>query len=190
MTSSPSFLSYAFFWNFKSPPDNLWHPLPFTPQTPSRYTPTNQLPHWLLRCDPAATVVDAFPIVTFLTFLRHASQLTNLGLGAPWSPFSNPATLRTAHRSSLIAVPVILGLQAVGADYRYAIPRWAGERERRRDEGQARRHVEVGMLVGGLIGVTRAIFKRGPRWAIVDVVIGGGVADLALREYYKAHEGD
>ena len=86
-----------------------------------------------------------------------------------------------------MSVPAILCAQAAGLDYRYVIPRWAHERERARDEEQARAHVEVGMFVGGAVMVGRSLAGLGPRWSLVDLVVGGAVADLALREYYKSH---
>jgi hypothetical protein len=60
-------------------------------------------------------------------------------------------------------------------------------RERARDEEQARFHVETGMFVGGAIMIARSLASMGPRWSLMDLVLGGAVADLALREYYKAH---
>lgn len=95
--------------------------------------------------------------------------------------------MAAAHRSAMITVPAILLAQATGLEYRYAIPRWSHERERARDEEQARNHVETGMFVGGAVMVGRSLAGMGPRWSLLDLVLGGAIADLAQREYYKAH---
>lgn len=78
-------------------------------------------------------------------------------------------------------------MQGSGIEYRYAIPRWAHERERGRDEAQARRHVGAGIGAGAVVMVVRSLRGMGPRWSLVDLVLGGAGFDLLLREYFKAH---
>lgn len=181
--TTPPLSAYFFYWNLKTPVDNTWHPLPGHGST--RYL--TFLPAWTSRLDLSATAVDAAPFVAGAGGLAHLSQLTSLGWTAPASIFRNATTMAALHRTAMFLPPVILGCQAVGLEYRYLIPRWAHERERARDEDQARTHVETGMLVGGAVMVGRSLAGLGPRWSLLDVVLGGAVADLALREYYKAH---
>jgi hypothetical protein len=183
MTSSPPLTTYLFFWNLKTSTDNHWHPYPGA--SPTKYLTT--APAWSKRLDLPATAVDAAPFVFLSGALTHLRQLPHLGSTARFSPLTNPLTMQALHRSALVSVPAILLAQAVGLEYRYAIPRWSHERERARDEEQARSHVEVGMFVGGAVMVGRSLAGLGPRWSLVDLVLGGAVADLRLREYYKSH---
>jgi hypothetical protein len=183
MTSSPPLTTYLFFWNLKTPTDNHWHPYPGA--SPTKHLTT--APTWSKNLDLPATAVDAAPFVFLSGALTHLRQLPHLGSTARFSPLTNPLTMQALHRSALVSVPAILLAQAVGLEYRYAIPRWSHERERARDEEQARSHVEVGMFVGGAVMVGRSLAGLGPRWSLVDLVLGGAVADLLLREYYKSH---
>lgn len=182
-----SFLAYAFYWNFKAAPDNLWHPIPGANPTK---TLTN-LPLWTTRIDPEAAIVDTAPFVFGAGALAHLSQLNDLGWTAQANIFRNPRTLGAVHRTSLVLVPLVLALQAAGVQYRYAIPRWAHERERGRDEAQVRNHVEVGMGLGALAYVARLTVLANPLgrrfWVPMEVVLGGGLADLMHREFVKAH---
>jgi hypothetical protein len=183
MTSSPPLTTYLFFWNLKTSTDNDWHPYPGA--SPTKYLTT--APAWSKRLDLPATAVDAAPFVFLSGALTHLRQLPHLGSTARFSPLANPLTMQALHRSALVSVPAILLAQAVGLEYRYVIPRWSHDRERARDEEQARSHVEVGMFVGGAVMVGRSLAGLGPRWSLVDLVVGGAVADLLLREYYKSH---
>lgn len=119
--------------------------------------------------------------------IAYVSQLNSIGLTAPASVFKNALTISAMHRSALYLTPFVLALQAAGLEYRYFIPRWASDRERRRDEDQVRRHVDFGMAVGAGVMVARSLFRMGPRWSLMDALFGGALADLALREYYRAH---
>lgn len=181
--SSPPLSAYLFYWNLKTSSDNTWHPFPGAGST--KYLTT--LPLWTRRLDLPATTIDAFPFVVGAGSLAYISQYNSLGWTVPASIFRNPATMAALHRSAMLLPPVILACQAAGLEYRYLIPRWANEREKARDEDQARSHVETGMLIGGAVMVGRSLAGLGPRWSLLDVVLGGGIADLALREYYKAH---
>lgn len=182
MTIPPA-TAYLFYWNLKTPTDNLWHPLPGA--SPTKHLTT--APSWTQRLDLAATCVDAAPLIFTAGSLAYLRQLPSMGLTTSFSPLHNSRTLSAMHRSALLAVPAVLLAQAAGWEYRYAIPRWSHERERARDEEQARRHVEVGMFAGGAVMVARSLARLGPRWSLMDWVLGGAFADLALREYYKAH---
>lgn len=93
------------------------------------------------------------------------------------------------HRAVLLLTPLVLLCQAAGLEYRQLMPRWSHDRERRREEGEVRRHVDWGMGLGAVGWVVRMyVFKVGRRyWAPLDVVIGGALADLMHREYCKAH---
>lgn len=181
--SSPPLTAYLFYWNLKTPSDNHWHPYPGASATKHLTT----APAWTSRLDLPATSVDAAPFVLAASTLAYFRQLPSLGWTAHANPFQNKPTMLAAHRSALLAVPAILLAQAAGVEYRYAIPRWSHERERRRDEEQARSHVETGMFLGGGVMVARSLAGLGPRWTLVDLVLGGALADLALREYFKAH---
>lgn len=182
-----SLLPYLFFWNYKFSPDNAWHPLPGA--NPTRHL-TN-LPTWTSRLDPEAAVVDTAPFVFGAGALAHLSQLNDLGWTAQANIFKNPRTLSAVHRTTLLLVPFVLVLQVAGLDYRYAIPRWAHERERGRDEVEVRKHVEAGMGLGVLGWVARMTVLSNPLgrrfWVPVEVVLGGGLADLMHREFVKAH---
>lgn len=182
--SSPPLTTYLFWWNLKTPNDNLWHPYPGA--SPSKHVTT--APDWTSRLDLPATAVDAAPFMVGAGAITYLRQYSSLGWTVPANPFVNPRTMTAMHRSAMIAVPAILLAQAAGVEYRYAIPRWSHERERARDEEQARNHVETGMFVGGVVMVGRSLAKMGPRWSLMDLVLGGAIADLALREYYKAHD--
>lgn len=180
-------LHYLFFWNHKDALSNAWHPLPGG--DPSK--PLTALPEWTYRLDAAATAVDAAPFVLAAAALAHLRQLPALGWTAPASVFANARTLAAAQRATLGLVPAVLLAQAAGWEYRYCVPRWAHERERGRDEVQVRRHVEVGMGVGVLGYVARMTVWAHPLgrrvWVPVEVVLGGGLADLMHREFVKAH---
>ena len=93
------------------------------------------------------------------------------------------------HRTVLFLTPFILICQAIGFDYRYYMPRWNHDREKRGDEEEVRKHVDVGMGIGAVSWVLRMyIFNLGRAyWAPLDVVIGGALSDLMDREYRKAH---
>lgn len=183
MSTHPPLTSYLFYWNLKTPTDNLWHPLPGA--SPTKHLTT--APTWTSRLDLPATAVDAAPFVVAAGSLAYIRQYSSLGWTVPASPFANKRTMLAMHRAALFSVPAILLAQGLGLEYRYAIPRWSHERERGRDEEQARRHVEMGMFVGGAVMLGRSLAAMGPRWSLMDLVLGGAVADLALREYYKAH---
>lgn len=179
-----SILQYLFFWNLKSPQDNHWRPQPG--QNPLTYL--DNLPQFLKRTDLEATIVDTAPFIAGAGSLAHLSQLQNFGFTSHWSIFSNPKTLMTMHRTTLLVAPMIFVCQALGWEYRYAIPRWCHERELRREEEEVRQHVDVGMGLGAAVWFSRLAFKFGPRyWAPIDIVMGGALADLMHREYMKAH---
>lgn len=92
------------------------------------------------------------------------------------------------HTTTLVVAPLILALQASGLQYRYLIPRWASDRELRRDEEEVRKHVDVGMALGSAIWLSRLAFRIGGRyWAPIDIIAGGALSDLLHREYLKAH---
>ncbi|KAK5108736.1 hypothetical protein LTR62_007883 [Meristemomyces frigidus] len=178
-------LHSLFFWHTKQSLDNTWHPL----VTNSPTTNPNNLPPFLKRVDIEATAVDASPFIAGAGALAHLRQANDFGFTARASVFRNPKTLRTLHRATLITVPVVLACQAAGVEYRYFIPRWSHERERRREDEEVRRHVAVGMVAGMACWVVRIYGLRKGRlyWAPVDVVLGGALADLLHREYGKAH---
>ena len=178
-------LGWFFFWNYKSPPDNAWHPQ--VGQNPIQSI--DNLPSWSKRTDIEATVVDVAPFIAGVGGFAHMSQLNSLGWTAPASVFRNPTTMMAMHRTTLYLTPLVLLMQAVGFDYRSFIPRWSHEREARRDEEEVRKHVDVGMWVGAGGSVLRMyVFNLGRRyWAPMDVVMGGALADLMHREYCKAH---
>lgn len=182
-----SFLQYLLFWNYKRIEDNQWHPVPGDNPVKSLTT----LPSWTSRIDPEAAVVDSAPFVFGAGAFAHLSQLNDLGWTAQANIFKNPRTLAVVHRTTLFLVPAILVLQAAGVEYRYCIPRWAHERERGRDELQVRNHVEVGMGFGALGYVARLTVFSNPLgrrfWVPLEVVLGGGLADLMHREFVKAH---
>ncbi|TKA80635.1 hypothetical protein B0A55_01861 [Friedmanniomyces simplex] len=178
-------LQYLFFWTSKTPLDNAYHPL-------VNGSPTKQisnLPRWLQNLDPQAATVDIAPFVAGVGGLAHIRQANDFGFTARASVFANPKTLLAMHRTILYVTPVILLCQASGIEYRDFIPRWSHERERRRDEEEVRKHVDVGMLAGAACWVLRMYGLRWGRvyWAPMDVVMGGALADLLHREYVKAH---
>ncbi|OTA23403.1 hypothetical protein BTJ68_13801 [Hortaea werneckii EXF-2000] len=178
-------LQYLFFWNFKSASDNDWHPLP----NGSPVKRLDNLPTWLKRQDLEATCIDTAPFVAGAGSIAHLRQLNLFPLEAHASIFKNPKTLRALHRATIFVAPVILACQSLGVEYRTLIPRWCHDRERRRDEEEVRTHIDVGMYVGVASWFIRMYGLRWGRayWAPIDVVLGGGLADLAHREYYKAH---
>jgi hypothetical protein len=178
-------LSDLFFWNNKAPSDNDWRPVP----SGSSITHINNLPPWIKRTDIEAAVVDTAPFIAGAGGLAHTSQLNNLGWTAPANVFRNYKTMMAMHRTVLFLTPMILLCQAAGLEYRNFIPRWSHDRERRRGEEDVRRQVEAGMGIGGVSWLLRLyVFKIGRvYWAPIDVVMGGALADLMHREYYKAH---
>lgn len=178
-------LQYLFFWNFKQPPDNAWHPIPGG--NPNQTI--DNLPTWLKRTDLQATCVDVAPFVTGAGGLAHLRQLNKFPLEAHASIFRNPLTLTALHRTTLLLTPFIFACQAAGLEYRYAIPRWCHDRERRRDEEEVRTHVDAGMYVGAASWFVRMYGLRWGRayWAPIDVVMAGALSDLMHREYCKAH---
>jgi 1,4-dihydroxy-2-naphthoyl-CoA synthase len=121
--------------------------------------------------------------------LAHISQAKDFGFTAHASIFRNAKTLTAMHRTALVLVPVVLGCQVLGVEYRYVIPRWAHDRERRRDEEEVRRHVDVGMCFGAASWLVRLCGLKCGRafWAPMDVIMFGALSDLMHREYYRAH---
>jgi hypothetical protein len=178
-------LSDLFFWNNKTPADNDWHPVP----SGSSIAHIDNLPPWIKRTDIEAAVVDTAPFIAGAGGFAHMSQLNNLGWTAPANVFRNYRTMMAMHRTVLFLTPLILLCQAAGLEYRNVIPRWSHDRERRRDEEDVRRQVEAGMGIGGVSWLLRLyVLKIGRAyWAPIDVVMGGALADLMHREYYKAH---
>lgn len=178
-------LPYIYFWNFKTPQDNAWHPEPGS--SPPALA---NIPAFIKRQDLQATAVDVAPFVTGVAGLAHIRQANSFGFDAHASVFRNPKTLRAAHRAVIVLVPLVLACQAANVEYRYLIPRWSHERERRRDESEVRQHIDVGMYAGvGLWFVRTYGFGVGRAyWAPIEIVLGGAIADLAHREYYKAHD--
>ncbi len=173
------------FWTTKTPVDNAYHPLVDGSPT----TQTSSLSPWLPAVDPQAAIVDIAPFVAGAGGFAHLRQANDFGFTARASVFANAKTLTAMHRSVVVLAPVVLFCQASGIEYRNFVPRWSHERERRRDEGEVRGHVDVGMLVGAACWVIRMYGLRAGRayWAPVDVMMGGALADLMHREYCKAH---
>jgi len=178
-------LQSLLFWTTKTPLDNAYHPL----VNGSPTTQTSNLSPWLPAVDPQAAIVDIAPFVAGAGGLAHLRQANDFGFTARASVFANAKTLTAMHRSVVVLAPVVLFCQASGVEYRNFVPRWSHERERRRDEGEVRGHVDVGMLVGAACWVIRMYGLRAGRayWAPVDVMMGGALADLMHREYCKAH---
>ena len=176
---------WLFFWTQKTESDNEWHPRPGA--NPVKYL--DNLPSWAKRTDIEATVVDVAPFVAGAGGLAHLSQLNHLGWTAPASVFRNRTTMMAMHRAVLFLTPAILLCQTAGLQYRKFIPRWAHDRERRRDEEEARKQIDAGMGIGAVSWVLRLyVFKAGRAyWALLDIVMGGALADLMHREYCKAH---
>lgn len=180
-------LQSLFYWNIKTPRDNAWHPQ--IGQCPTRYT--KNLPALLQRTDVEATLVDAGPYIASVGALRHASQAFDFGFTVSANVFKNVRTINALHASTLLFIPLILSLQAAGIEYRNFIPRWSTDRERYRDEEEVRRHVDVGAYLGALTWAGRMILKVGVRyWAPIDVVLGGALADVLHREYFRTHSLD
>nr|POE88054.1 hypothetical protein CFP56_11283 [Quercus suber] len=184
-------LKHLFFWNFKTPSSNAWHPvLHQHPAPPGRdSSSTSRLPSWLQRADPEALVVDVAPFIVGAGAFAHLRQALDFGFTAHASVFRNPQTLRALHRATNVLVPVVLCCQMLGVEYRNVIPRFAGEREWRREESEVRNHVDVGMAIGLSCWAVRVMGLRMGRtyWGTIDVVLGGALADLMHREYLKAH---
>ncbi len=199
-------LDTLFFWNYKQPSENDWRPQ--IGADPVKYL--DRLPTAIKRTDLQASVVDvreqwwdcdldstsansiALQVAPFICGaggLAHMSQLNNLGWTVPASIFRNKATMTAMHRTGLFLTPLLLVLQAAGIGYRQYIPRWSHDRERRRDEEEVRKHVDVGMGMGAVAWALRMYaFNLGRAyWFPVDVVMGGALADLLHREYCKAH---
>jgi len=178
-------LSNIFFWNFKTRQDNEWRPSPGDDSVKR----IDNLPQWLKQTDLQATCVDVAPFVAGAGGLAHLRQLNNFPLEAHASIFRNARTLTAMHRTTLFLTPLILACQAVGLEYRYPIPRWCHDRERRRDEEEVRTHVDFGMYAGVAIWFIRIYGLRWGRayWTPIEVVMGGALTDLAHREYCKAH---
>lgn len=177
-------LQYLFFWNYKNAESNRWRPEPG--HNPTKYI--NNLPNPVKRTDLEATVVDIAPFVAGMGGLAHISQIHDFGFTAPASIFRNVKTMTAMHRTVVYLTPLVLACQAGGIEYRNFIPRWAHDRELRRDEEEVRQHIDVGMAIGSISWITRMFFRFGARyWAPIDIVAGGALADLMHREYLKAH---
>ena len=173
------------YWSSKTLSENAWHPFPGASST----SYSSNIPPWLGRMDLQAACVDAAPFIAGAGGLAHIRQMNDFGFTAYASIFRNPKTLTAMHRTVLVATPVLLLCQASGLEYRNVIPRWASDRERRRDEDEVRNHVDVGMYVGAACWFVRMYGLRWGRayWAPVDVLLGGALADLMHREYSRAH---
>jgi hypothetical protein len=94
------------------------------------------------------------------------------------------------HRSTLFLTPLVLLLQMANKNYRQFIPRWNNDRERRRDEVEARQHIQAGMGLGLGVWTLRMFVFGGigrKYWAPFDIVLGGALTDLLHREHRKAH---
>jgi hypothetical protein len=177
--------SWLFYWNHKDPTDNDWRPQPGANPIKS----LDNLPAAVKRTDIQATIVDVAPFTCGAGGLAHMRQLNSLGWTAPASVFKNKMTMMAMHRTALFLTPMVLLFQAAGMEYRQFIPRWSHERERRRDEEEVRKHVDVGMGIGAVSWMLRMyVFNLGRAyWFPMDVVMGGALADLMHREYCKAH---
>lgn len=183
-------MSWLMFWNHKKPEDNLWHPIPGARKIPHHAPRWLQNP-WMRRLDFEALAVDVTPYVLGAGTITHVSQVNQFGFTAHASVFKNPRTLSAMHTTANYAGLLVTILQLGQYNYRQLIPRWASERERRRDEEQARSHVLTGMIIGAGIGSARAVYTFRTRGylslSLLEVVLGGGLADILLREYYRAH---
>lgn len=168
-----------FYWRHKTDSDNDWHPrLPSAANGP------------LQRVDAEAAVADATGWVLLSGAASYVTQLPHLGVTQPFSPFTNQAVLRSLSATSTVAIGAILTAQAAGLQYRSYMPRWATEREKLQGDQESRSHILFGMQLGAVSLLVRNVFKIGPsfsRLSLLDIVIGGGVADICLREYYRAH---
>ena len=179
-------LEDLYFWQYKTPRDNAWRPL--AGASPIKHS-TN-FPKWTERLDIEAAIPDAAPIIAGAGTFAYLQQLPHLGWTAPVNPFMNSQTMTTMHRTTLFVTPMILLLQMAGKEYRQFIPRWNNDRERRRDEVEARQHVDAGMAFGlGVWALRMFVFVRAGRkyWAPMDVILGGALTDLLHREHRKAH---
>jgi len=178
-------LDGLYFWQHKRPQDNAWRPLPAA--NPIKH-PT--LPLWAQRIDVEAATPDVAPFIAGAGSLAYLRQLPHLGWTAPVNPFMNHMTMSSMHRTTLFVTPLVLFLQVAGKDYRQFIPRWNNDRERRRDEVEARQHVDAGMAMGlGVWTLRMFVFGGAGRkyWAPMDVILGGALTDLLHREHRKAH---
>lgn len=178
------------YWHQKRPEDNLWHPIPrgrsvlgVGDETSSQASSSD----WLQRLDLAALTVDAGPLVLGAGALRYIVQAPQFGFTATANVFKNKPTIQATHRTAQMVVPLFAGLQIAGIDYRYYLPRWASDRDHRMDEDEVRGHVDQGMILGLGTSFIRSVMRFGPRWSIMDAVIGGYIADVLLREYFRAH---
>ncbi|QIX02534.1 hypothetical protein AMS68_008051 [Peltaster fructicola] len=172
-----SLLEHLMYWKHKSPGDNLWHPIP-------REVPRS--PVWK-RIDIEAAVVDIAPFVAGAGAFAYMRQINDFGFTTTASVFGNRRTVLATHRASLVMAGAVLGLQVAGIEYRQYIPRWASDRESRRDDEEARQHIDAGMIAGLGILLTRTILRKGPSPSLMDVILGGALGDVLLREYFRAH---
>jgi hypothetical protein len=175
-----------YFWQHKAPQDNKWRPLAGADPTKR----TTNLPGWA-NVDVEAAVPDMAPFIAGAGTLAYLRQLPHLGWTVPVNPFVNHLTMTTMHRTTLFVTPLFLLLQVAGKDYRQLIPRWCNDREQRRDEAEARHHVDAGMLMGLGVWALRMFILGGAAgtkyWAPMDVILGGALTDLLHREHRKAH---
>lgn len=176
-----STLDWFMYWKHKQSTDNLWRPIPRG--LDSRLG----LPIWVQRIDVEAAVVDAAPFIVGAGAFAYLRQINEFGLTTTASVFGNRKTVLATHRASVIATSMVFGLQAAAVDYRQYIPRWASDREARRDEEEARQHIDAGMAAGCGILLVRTILKKGPTPSLMDIVLCGALGDVLLREYFRAH---
>jgi hypothetical protein len=130
------------------------------------------------------------PFVCGAGSVAYLSQLNSLGWTVPASIFRNAKTLSALHYSAFLLPATVLACQATGFEYRNFIPRWSHDRERRRDETEVRQHIAIGSAVGlGFWAVRLFALRmgRGYRSPLLEIVIGGGLADLMDREDRKTH---
>lgn len=174
------------FWQWKTQSDNDWHPRPG--ENPVEFVAN--LPSWLRRIDPEAMAVDVAPFICGAGGIAHLRQINSLGWTAPISVFRNTRTMMAMQRTSIILPAIVLLCQAAGYEYRNFIPRWSHDRERRRDEAEVREHVETGAFIGFGGWIVRMYLLRIGRAypsPTLDTIMGGALADLLFREYWKAH---
>lgn len=170
------------YWANKTPTDNAWHPLPGA----NPWSPT--LPSLLHRLDPEALAVDAAPLIAGAGSFAHFRQLPSLGWTAQANIFKNPRTMGAMHLTSTVCLVAIAGCQLAGVEYRNFIPRWASDRERRREEEVVRQQVRVGMGVGLVASWPLGRWRPlGARVSPLGCLMLGALLDLAHREYNKAH---
>ncbi|EMD00569.1 hypothetical protein BAUCODRAFT_173711 [Baudoinia panamericana UAMH 10762] len=178
-------VSDLYYWQNKDPLANAWHPVPGA----SSVARLDNLALWIKRQDIEAACVDIAPFIVGVGGVAYLRQLNQFGLEARASIFHNAKTLTAMHRTTLLVTPLILACQAAGLEYRRFIPRWAHDRERRRDEEEVRQHVDFGMYAGAACWLVRLYGLRWGKlyWSPIDPILGGALADLAHREYIKAH---